>query len=224
MAYVDSNYGTLSFSVGAYRSLNPYVARSTLAIWLRFVGSSGNSINRYALEKLHNQVVQEKTVTVTKSNCILIPLPKEQRFMIARQKPQLSGKNRKTPIRVGETVLWDNRFRITLFEKVTTSRRNRVEKREMEDLKSRVFYIRNFQIGDHTYVSKGVRKVRRTILVHHHVRGGLPVIVDETGAVVLIPHFMVMDHSVGVDCRVTFEPQWSMSELLNYHYIADDPS
>lgn len=224
MASVNSNYGTLSFDAGAYRSLNPYVARSTLAIWLRFVSSSGNSINRYGLEKLHNLVVQEKAVTVTNSNCILIPLPKERRFMVAKQKPLMSGRNRKTPIRVGETVLWDNRFRITLFGKFTTSRRNRVEKREREDLKSRVFYIRNFQISDHMYVSRGVRKVRGTVLVHYHVRGGLPVVVDETGAVVLIPHFKVMDHSVGVDCRVTFEPQWNMSELLNYHYIADDPS
>jgi hypothetical protein len=217
MATIDSKYGTLSFDAGSYRSLNPFIARSILAIWLRFVGSSGSSINRYGLEKLHNVVMQEDTVTDTNSNCILIPLPKERQFMVAKQKPP-TGRSCKTPIHVGETILWDNRFRISLFQKTHPSKRNN------ENLKSRVFYVRYFLRSDHMYVVKGVRKVKTSVLVHHHVRGGLPVVVDETGTVVLIPHFKVMDHSVGIDCKVTFEPQWTINELLNFHYIADDPS
>ena len=217
LATINSKYGTLSFDSRNYRSLNPYIARSVLAIWLRFVSSSGNSINRYGLQKLHNLVILDKTVTDTNSNCVLIPLPKEGQFMIAKQKPP-TGRSGRTLIRVGETILWDNRFRISLFEKTSG------KKKRKGDVNSRVFYVRNFLRSDHMYVVKGVRKVRRTVLVHYHVRGGLPVVVDETGTVVLIPHFRVMDHSVGVDCKVTFEPQWSIDELLNFHYIVEDPS
>ena len=217
LATVNLKYGTLSFDAPTYQSLNPYVARSVLSIWLRFVGSSGATINRYGLEKLHNLVVTEKTSSNTNNNCIMIPLPKEGSIMLARQKPILVT-GQKTPIRVGETILWDNRFRISLFEKPGA-----LEKRK-GDLTSEVFYVRNFLFDDHRYVGKGVRKVRAAVLVHYHVRGGLPVIVDETGTVVLIPHFRVIDHKVGVDCKVTFTPKWSMQDLLRFGYIANDSS
>lgn len=217
LACVNGKYGTVSFDTAAYKALNPYIARSVLGIWLRFTASSGNSINRYGLQKLHNYITEEKTVPNTNNNCILIPLPKEGRFMLAKQKP-MAANIQKVPIRVGETIIWDNRFTISLFVK---TRRGK-EGREAEDMKSRVFYVRHFRASDNEYMARGVRKVRSTVLVHYHVRGGLPVVVDASENVVLIPHFKVMDHTVGVDCRVSFTPRWTMRELLQFHYISED--
>ena len=217
LATINTKYGTLTFDSSSYQSLNPYIARNVLATWLRYVSSSGSSINRYGLQKLHELVTQEKTVSDTNNNCILIPLPRERRFMIAKQKP-MSGRARKTPIRVGETILWDNRFRVTLSEREGPGPGR--ERNKLDD--SRVFFVRNFLVSDHTYVTRGVRKVKGTVLVHPHVRGGLPVVEDDTGAVALIPHFRVVNHMAGVECKVTFAPQWTMRQLLNFHYISDD--
>ena len=226
MAVMNPKYGTVSFDVPSYKSLNPYIARSTLSIWLRYVGATTSSINRYGLQKLHNLIVQERNTSDTNSHCILIPLPKEEKFIVARQKP-MSGKAGRVPIRVGETILWDSRFRITLFEKTTPSEREGTEREEegvskRGNVDSRTFYVRNFLVSDHMYMTRGVRKVKGTVLVHPHVRGGLPVVEDEGGRVVLIPHFRVVNHRLGVDCKVTFAPQWSMQELLYFHYISND--
>ena len=221
LACVNRKYGILSFNAASYQALNPYVARSVLAIWLRFIGSSGNSIRRHSLEKLHTIAMEEKTVADTASNCIIIPLPKERCFLIAKQDPGRRG--RKVPIRVGETMLWDNQFKISLFADPAGQRKGKNKMTVSEsELKSRVFYVRHFHDADHYHVVKGVRKVKGTVLVHHHVRGGLPVITDSEGNVVLIPHFRVKNYSVGIDCRVEFTPPWSMTELLQFHYISED--
>ena len=216
LARVDTKHGILSFDANPYGSLNPYVARSVLAIWLRYISCSGNTVNRNTLEKWHNIVVGQRDVSATSNKCILIPLPKQGRYMIARQKP-LGGSMQRVSIRVGQTIVWDNRLRITLFARSSTGQWT-VD----DDLVSKVFYVRNFITSDHAYVLRGVRKIKMAVLVHHHVRGGLPVITDADGEVVLIPHFNVINHAVGVDCSVTFAPTWSMRQLLNYHYIADD--
>ena len=204
---INSNFGTLSFNAASYQALNPYVARSVLAIWLRFIGSSGNSIRRHSLEKLHTIVMEEKTVADTASNCIIIPLPKERCFMIAKEPPK-RGRVRKVPIKVGETILWDNRFKISLFVKPVRLRKGNETESE---LKSHVFYVRHFLQSDQYHLTRHVHKVKG---VHSLVRGGLPVIADSEGNVILIPHFRVKDYSVGIDCRVEFTPPWSMTELL----------
>ena len=214
LACINKKYGTVSFDTAAYKALNPYIARSVLAIWLRFTASSGNTIKRYGLQKLYNSITEENTVCKTNNNCVVIPFPKEGRFMLARQKPD-HAKIHKVPIRVGESIPWDNRFTISLFVKEGSEAL-------YKDLKSRVFYVRYFHLRDNHYLAKGVRKVKSRVLVHTHVRGGLPVIVDAADNVVLIPHFKVMDHSVGVDCSVTFTPRWTMRELLQFHYIPRD--
>ena len=219
LASINCKYGTLSFDTTSYHRLNPYIARSVLSIWLRFIASSGNSISRYGLERLHSLVMNESTVSDTNNGCILIPLSKYGRFMIAKQKP-ITGQVHKVPIRVGETILWDNRFTVTLFVRVR-GREEEGETLSEEELKSQLFYIRNFHVSDHEYVRRGIRKVKGAVLVHYHVRGGLPVVVDDAGNVVLIPYFRVMNHAVGVDCHVTFTPQWTMRQLLNHHYIED---
>ena len=225
LASVNDKYGTLSFHTSTYQALNPYVSKSVLAIWLRYIASSGNSVQRYGLEKLHNLVMQERTASDTNGRCILIPLPKVGKFMIAKQKP-VRGKAARVPIRVGETVLWDNRFQISLFAKSEGQWRGmkEVEKyRHSEaELVSKVFYIRHFLSNDHLYVTRGVRKVKGSVLVHYHVRGGLPVITDSDGEVVLIPHFRVINHYAGVDCKVEFTPLWSMWDLLHFHYISEE--
>ena len=212
LASVNHKYGTLSFDVGAYQTLNPYVARGVMTVWLRYIGSK-KIIGRYSLEKVHGMALGRTALPNTCSNCVLIPDPQKGQIMIAKQKPTRS-ELQNTRIRVGQTVLWDKRFKIRLFS--TPSGRQR----ESSD-KSDIFYIRNFHRDDHDYVKKGIRKVRSAVLVHYHVRGGLPVVMNSRGKTVFIPHFKVKNHCVGVDCEVEFSPPWTMRDLLNFPFIND---
>ena len=54
------------------------------------------------------------------------------------------------------------------------------------------FYIRHLLDRDNQLFQKGVRKIRSIKLPHVLIRGGLPVIVDDSDHVVLIPHFKVV--------------------------------
>lgn len=215
LAFVSRKYGTISFDALAYKALNPYIARNILAIWIRYIGSTGNAIKRYGLEKLHRAVLDDRPAD-TQNSCILFSLPNEGRFMIAKESPKRRLR-RKTPIKVGETVLWDNRFTIHLFVS-KTGQEDRGALYEAE-LKSREFFVRHFIVSDNHYMMKGIRKVKGNVLLPRNARGGLPVIVDSEDNVVLIPHFKVINYAVGVDCSVEFTPQWSMAQLLNFSYI-----
>ena len=219
-AIIDKVHGTVSFSTSSYRALNPYVARGALAIWLRYTSASGETVSRQILERMHNAVLGERTTSLGVSMyCTLIPLPKEGRYMIAR-----CGPKTKVPITIGETIYWDNRFKIRLFDK--TSREDHMKSVSNSKPSSRVFYVRNFHDRYSWYLSKGLRKIKHRILIHPHARSGLPMVMDKKGSVVFIPHFRVINHAVGVDCEVKFCPLWSMDQLMDFSYIhlIDHPS
>ena len=63
---------------------------------------------------------------------------------------------------------------------------------------------------------KGIRKVRTYVLPPEHVRGSLPVIVDENMKVVLIPHFKVIDRSAGITCKLKFTPRHTIEDYIHY--------
>ena len=210
LASVNHKYGTLSFDMAAYSALNPYVARNVMTVWLRYIGSK-RVIGRYSLEKVHSMALGKTALPNTCSNCVLVPDPRKGQIMIAKQKPSRS-ELRSVQIRVGQTVLWDKRFKIRLFPTPSGRPRESFDKFES-------FYIRNFHRDDHDYVKKGIRKVRSAVLVHYHVRGALPVITNSKGKTVFIPHFKVKNHYLGVDCEVEFSPPWTMRDLLNFPFI-----
>lgn len=216
VALVDEVHGTVSFSASSYRALNPYVARSALAIWFRYTSASGVTVSRRAMDRMHNAVVCESTKSLGAShNCTLIPLPRAGRYMIAK-----CGAQKKVPITVGETIFWDNRFKIRLFEKVSQGGPRKCTTKSKS--KPRVFYVRNFHKKYDCYLSKGLRKIKQRALVHPQARSGLPIILDDEDRAVLIPHFRVINHAEGVDCEVEFCPLWSMEQLMDFSYVSPD--
>ena len=225
VALVDKRHGTVSFSASSYRSLNPYIARSALAIWLRYTSASTTTIPQQNLHWLHNAVIREHSSSLSGSNhCTLIPLPKAGRYMIAK-----CGLQIKVPITVGETIFWDNRFEIKLIDKPTSKTDSNRSLNQHPDQPTsqteagqRVYYVRNFHKKFNCYLSKGLRKIKQSVLVHPHARTGLPLVMDGEGKVVLIPHFRVINHSEGIDCGVEFSPQWSMEQLLEFSYVSVD--
>ena len=205
---VDVPYGTLSFPTSTYRSLNPAVARRALSLWIRYIG--GVSDVRYDLVlPMHRMLHRaEKSANITGSNILVTVEPKRKRVMVARRSPD-SRYRTKTPIRVGETILWDNRFSISLLSRRAGGGSNNNPEG------APVFYVRHFVERDWPLMSKGVVRHKAPVTV----RGGLPVVVDEQNKIVLIPHFRVASREANIVAVVRFRPARTIDDLLQYsHY------
>ena len=161
-------------------------------------------------------------MNITRSNIIMAVDPDQKRSTVARRSPD-SKYRVKVPIRVGETILWDNRFQISLTPRnaAATGRGSRNSFSAPRNVSaataegSPVFYVRHLVPKDWPYMSKGGVRRKHPVFV----RGGLPVIVDERDKIVLMPHFRVASREVGVAAFVKFKPVRSMEDLLQYsHY------
>ena len=64
---------------------------------------------------------------------------------------------------------------------------------------------------------KGVRKVRANTLPHLQVRGGLPIILDESKKPVVIPHYRVVDRAAGVCCE--YKPAYSVQSIFKSNSV-----
>lgn len=139
---------------------------------------------RYDLTvSMHRLLVGPKKLTnVTGSNIILTFDSECKRSAIARRSPE-SKYRVKVPIRVGETILWDNRFQISLVPRDSVGKRDKQSSREMAPLSedsAAVFYVRHLIQRDWPYMSKRGNRYKLPV----YIRGGLPVIVNEQNEIV----------------------------------------
>ena len=114
------------------------------------------------------------------------------------------------PIKLGETVHWDDRFLISLM-KLPPDTPGAGSPKEGEE-----FFIAPWKERYNLELTKGVRKRRTFKLPPPIARQGLPVIVDKDGRVVLIPHFKVVDRSYGVTCSYQFKPNMSLYDWVDW--------
>lgn len=210
---IDRQYGYLTFDLEQFLQLKPTVGIRTLSVFIRYIGQKRD----IHLERLRNayrylqSYSTHKVPNISLGKCN-IAATKDNRFIIARQLPSRDQRIL-TPIRVGETIQWDHHFEITLkplgmgqYAEPSTS--------------SEEFFVRHVERRDWDQFRKGVRKVKRYKLPSEYARGGLPVIVDGRGQVVLIPHFKVLKRSAGVICDVMFKPTLGLWDIVNLHYAA----
>ena len=226
---INQESGYLEIPADPFLRLNPPIAKRALAIFVKYIRGK-DEVRMSALARAYEQIsilTDGKGLTV--GNCLISRFEDKGIITVARQL-QSGYKVRKmrTPIRVGESTVWDNQFKITLkpLREVELARQKGRLKQtrgnkwkastrggEGEDL--RTFYIRQMTPLDWVLARKGVRKVKAASIPPESVRAGLPVIEDEKGKVVLIPHFRVIDRSFGVACdTIEFSPPRSMEELL----------
>lgn len=162
---------------------------------------------------MHRLLLGSKpAANVTGSNIILTFDPEGKRSAIARRSPE-SKYRVKVPIRVGKTILWDNRFQISLLPRDGHNSKKMAPPSD----DSPVFYVRHLVQRDWPYMSKRGHRYKLPV----YVRGGLPVIVNEQNEIVLMPHFRVAIRDVDVQAVVKFKPALSVEDLLHYsHYHA----
>jgi tRNA(Ile)-lysidine synthetase-like protein len=206
----DTLHGAVSFPTSIYQALNPAVARRALSVWARYIG--GVSEFRYDLiNSMHRLLCTPGRPNTMTGSSVMVTVDNNQKTAtIARRSPD--SKNRvRVPIRVGETILWDSRFKITLVPKDFGKDMSRLKPSD----DSPVYYVRHLVKNDWIYMSKGRVRYRVPVCL----RSGLPVVVDEDKNVVLIPHFKLASREANVRAVVKFRPASTVENLLEYsHY------
>lgn len=228
---INQTYGYVTFNVDSLKQLPLPVSMRVLPAILmyaggteKYTGGTVKDINYKTLLRLVAFIKNSSTErAITFCDCIIFPMPEKQAFAFARKAPS-KKQYLLTPIRVGETVLWDNRFEVSLRllepdlntpQSSTLIHPSPVVADSDPAADAGQFFVRHMFKHDWDMAKKGIRKIRNTPLPHEHIRGGLPVVVDCRGKVVLIPHFKVIDRTVGVTCRVKFSPQRRIEEFLH---------
>ena len=161
----NSNIGFIGLKVDSCRQLSQPVAVRTLSILLQYMSGTGQ-VYISDTQRLYDCLKDPENFTnFLISGCIVDPTPWEKLGVILVNK-QSQCDQVWTPIHIGETVLWDGRFEITLKPLGTESQIQRSgneigglhtvgettkpsyeyqEKRARED---RPFYIRHLQRDD----------------------------------------------------------------------------
>ena len=238
---VSTACGYITLNPDEVRCLSPPIARRILRALIRYVGGGDKDIHFTKQEAIHKVFLDPSTAVVeTCGRCVVFALRADS-IVVTRSLPARTDRPL-TSVKLGETVVWDNRFTITLRPLERTNPRDRpsqhrptashesdvdtllkVASRSAETrTDERQFFVRHMIPTDWALAKRGVRRVRAHALPHERVRGGLPVIVDEDGKVVEIPNFKVVDRSYGVTASVRFEPVTKLSDLLlhpTYIYI-----
>ena len=130
--------------------------------------------------------IQKSTIT----GGVVATLDREAKLVYIGKTQSLT----KTEIKIGETKLWDDRFRITL-------------NKENTDLNSEESYwIRGMGPTDQKFVFRAIRRVKATKLPVIHYRFSLPVVENKEGTAVFIPHFHYRDYNVNAECQCEFVP------------------
>ena len=177
---------------------------------MKYIGGVSNIRNIIPLHQL--LLSSDRSTNITKSNILMAVDQEKKKFSIARRPPDHQSRT-KVPIRVGDTILWDNRFKISLLPK---RRQNEMVSFEKEQ-DSRKFFVRHLSPSDWQHMFKGGVRFKHPV----YARGGLPVVVDREGKIVVIPHFKVSSREEKVVGRVQFSPIRRLDVLLQYsHYHA----
>lgn len=201
----NEKYGYITVDANKLFSLPPVVGKRVLQALILHVGGARVQIHSRSLTRIYSRLLRNRTQAQQIARSILYSPPKRKNVLVIGR--SLPGRNEcpPLPVSVGETVHWDGRWRITI-------KRLKGQYMGKEEL-----YIRHMRYADADVARRGVRKVHVSRLPDPLIRGGLPVVINKDGYIVLAPHFKVIDRSYGVDCDLKFEPLLPLiqhSELL----------
>ena len=222
MATLDRTYGFVHVDHTQFRTLSSPVAIRFLQAILSLVSGEFRHFKTQKIQSVLSMLADLTQATATTLfHCIIFPF-NDRSFIIARASPQRSERYL-TPLKVGETILWDNRYEIKL-KSLEETERGKVKVSEKlgkirvpsaDEVREKTFYVRHWMKNDDLLAVKGVRKVRANMLPHLQVRGGLPIILDERKKPVVIPHYRVVDRAAGVCCECTYKPAYSVQDIFN---------
>ena len=212
---IDSRLGYAVIEMKGFLELSHPVAFRVLTTLLQFVEGKSRTFVSRNINFLYNKIKSGSLKSnFSLGRCSIFRID-DQYFGVAynpvRKIDEL--KEEWTPINVGETVHWQGRFCISLLP----LKREGLSLLLMERKEVQTLYIRNMVLKDENQLSKGIRRNRNYKIPNKFIRFGLPVIVDEEGNVVIMPHFEVIDKSYGLRCECShFKPKVHWKEWAGY--------
>lgn len=195
---VHKAYGSVAVDWKLFSSLSDLAAMELMNILVMFVTASDRRMKIREWQLFKNGL-KSFTKPKTLRSAIVYPEDDRKTFVVGRAPLDHSTRQVLTPIRLGETLLWDNRFLITLGHLQSNQ--------TVADTK---LFVRSMVESDWSLASKGVRKIKTNILPPLMLRNSLPLITDAEGNVALAPFLKVVDRRYGVTCSCVFKPKASL--------------
>ena len=198
---VNEKHGFLVVNLNRLLSLPSIVVKKVLQSLMLHVGGARVEFRSRSFARLYDRLLAGSFKPLKVSRCVVYsPHKQEHLLVIGRTLPERKEQEFWTPLSLGETIHWDGRWRIRLKPLVDASGVKRPIRAEEQ------LYVRHMLPKDDREAQRGIRKVRATVLPERLIRGGLPVISNKDGYVVLAPHYGVIDRSYGVNCDIMFDP------------------
>lgn len=214
---MNTKYGYVTMKYDLYRKLSDPVAKKLINVLLRFA-SNQNVYADFApitsnLTEIHRSILKNKDRVHGTGYGGVVYQHDKKSFAVARRLdtyyPNL------TPINIGETILWDNRFYLNL-----DYLDNNTAMKSYQSHHS--FYVRHLIEKDLSQHSgQGIRKVKSVKLPHRFCRNGLPILVaehqdlpKEKWPVVAIPVLKFVNRQFGVRFRCSeFKPKITLQDF-----------
>ena len=209
---INEKHGFLVINMNKLLSLPPTLGKKVLQSLVLHVGGARVELHYRSFARLYNHLLAGSFKPQQISRCVVYsPHKQEHHLVVGRTLPNRKEQGRWTPLSVGDSIHWDGRWRIRLKPLADTNKVKRPIRAEEQ------LYVRHMIPSDYKVAQRGIRKIRAMVLPDRLIRGGLPVISDKDGYVVLAPHFGVVDRSYGVDCDITFDPLLPLTQDTPAH-------
>ena len=200
VAVIDYKYGYLKLNRDHLLEQPTPVVRRVLGALLKYISGDINPVSYKHLETVVSCLPHLNKAT-TVHRCLVFPLPQRRQVGICGT---IMFPNTKIPIGTGESIHWKGRWKIHLTSLAKATSQHQ-------------YYIRHFESEDNAVLKWGLRAIRGRKLPPLVTRRTLPVIVDEGGKVVLIPHFKYADRRYGIIAEVKYQPIFSLDSVVNQH-------
>ena len=209
---INEKHGFLSVNLKKLLSLPPTTGKKLLQSLILHMGGARVTLHYKTMARLYTNLLRGSFKSQVVQRCVLYSPHKQPHLLVVgRTLPSQADQQRWTPVSVGEAIHWDGRWRIKL-KPLDDSDETKPPIRGEEQL-----YVRHMTPKDWPEAHRGIRRIRAAVLPDSLVRGGLPVVSNKDGYIVLSPHFKVVDRSYGVDCDIMFEPLLPLTQNSPAH-------
>ena len=158
MATLDRTYGFVHVDHTQFRTLSSPVAIRFLQAILSLVSGEFRHFKTQKIQSVLSILADLSQATATTLfHCIIFPF-NDRSFIVARASPQRSERYL-TPLKVGETILWDNRYEIKLKSleeiekgKVKVSEKlGKIRVPLADEVREKTFYVHHWMKDDDLY-------------------------------------------------------------------------
>ena len=197
---IDIKLGCIYLHNSQLKALPLFVRRRVVHVLASYIAGSLLKTKFQLLENICKRLPLSKPEGI--EDVVFIPI--ENKLCIGKIRPT----NKEClPIEIGQPLLWDRRWLITL---------SRLPDYQLRSFDGHEFAVSSLRMREWPLAHyHGLRKVRTTPLPHEKLRPALPVVRDEKNKVVFIPHLKVMDRTYGLSCQISFEPNLSVKKILS---------